>query len=53
MFLLFFFSPLCCSDDKVSPSECYLISEDEKELKASPGGWDHLTLSGVLQKVDV
>lgn len=26
-----------CSDDKVSPSDFYLISEDEKELKASQG----------------
>lgn len=29
---------LCCSDDKVSPSECYLVSKEEKELKASLGG---------------
>lgn len=41
-----------CSDDKVSPLEFYLILKDEKELKASPGGWVHLTLSGILQKAD-
>lgn len=45
----FFFTLFCCSDDKVSNLEFYLISEDEKELK---GGWAHLTLSRILQKED-
>lgn len=43
---------VCCSDDKVSPLEFYLISKDEKELKASPGGWVHLTLAGILRMAD-
>lgn len=48
----FFFFLFCCSDDKVSHLEFYLISEDEKELKASSGCWAHLTLSRILQKED-
>lgn len=47
--VFFFFILFCCSDDKVSHLEFYLISEDEKELK---GGWAHLTLSRILQKED-
>lgn len=47
--VFFFFTLFCCSDDKVSHLEFYLISEDEKELK---GGWAHLTLSRILQKED-
>lgn len=49
---MFFFFLFCCSDDKVSHLEFYLISEDEKELKASSGCWAHLTLSRILQKED-
>lgn len=49
----FFPSPLFyCSDDKVSHLVFYLISGDEKELKAPSGGWAHLTLSRILQKED-
>lgn len=50
--VFFFFFHFCYSDDKVSHLEFYLISEDEKELKASSGGWAHLTLSRILQKED-
>lgn len=50
---VFFSSPLFyCSDDKVSHLVFYLISGDEKELKAPSGGWAHLTLSRILQKED-
>lgn len=35
--MFFFFFSYRCSDDKVSPLDFDLISEDEKELKASQG----------------